>query len=124
MLSYFRGELTTLTEAIQHHRSKSSYLFNDLHQTSVPVKSEEADNTCGTVAEPPQKRQRPPKSLSRGDDVRGKQPEKYALNGKEICTFYNGAGCRKGDRCAFAHYCSFSGCNKKHARSENHPGNM
>ena len=70
MLSYVRGEFTTVTEAIQHHRSKSSYLFNDLHQNGALVKLEEPDNAEDDVAEPPPKRQRAAGGQSRGGDTR------------------------------------------------------
>ena len=122
MLSYVRGEFATLTETVKYHRSHSSYLFNDLHQAGSAVKTEDAEDSGTTVAEPPKKKQRGNWQEPGGNrtDKRQGALEEYALNGKRLCTFYNTIGCRKGESCSFAHFCNQSGCSKKHPRTQNH----
>ena len=118
MLLYVRGEFDTLTKAVQHHRSHSSYLFADLHQGSSLVESDAASDG-DTSEEPSPKCNRVTSEDTRADKSQGPL-EKLALNGQTVCTFYNTWGCNKGEDCSFAHYCNYPGCNKKHARAQNH----
>ena len=129
-LAYSREEFQSLTAAIQHHRSESAYLFQDINKppTSRGEEQErgeqrrqhsERDDTSST--------QMRSKGRSRSRDRRPAAAEKpfalqtHTAQGAEICIYYNKAAGCKNSRCRHEHICNYPGCKQRHPRSEHHP---
>ena len=135
-LGYSREEFATLTAAVKHHRSESTYLFSEVNNQASTSSRGQDDRggdrghaTRGKGGKGNQRGQSPARSRSRGRPQAGGQPvksEPFALQiktskGVEICTYYNKrAGC-SNKQCRKEHVCNFPGCTKRHPRCEHHP---
>ena len=131
-LGYSTEEHPTLTAAIQHHRSESAYLFQDINKKTSTYGhySQHEDNEKGRASSA-KGAQNQKRNRSRGRSI---SPRKRAVtadepftlqqttpNGAEICVFYNKASGCKDPKCKREHTCNYPGCNKVHPRCANHP---
>ena len=127
-LAYSREEFTSLTAAIQHHRSESAYLFQDINRAAEVGRGEEEGGERSRQSsgkrDNGQKRTRSP-ARSRSRDKRQAAADKpFALQthsqGTEICVFYNKAAGSRDANCKRAHVCNYPGCTKRKPRFEHH----
>ena len=131
MMGYVLEEYATFMESVKAYRAMSPVIFADIHPTVPGQTTGDHDGGKDKRGARSKKRAHARSDSSDDDFVKNDKPKKPKGGGKgkkqdppksskAPCRYFNKGCCDQGRDCKFAHVSDAPGCDKRHARVDQH----